>query len=157
MTTADLIERLEKEGPSRELDTEIQRLVDPERDKYCYAMAQNLKQAARDNGLTDRDDAARRSAYSSTPQFTSSIDSALTLVPEGAYGFAYPWFYSEYSRYEKPCVFWRAAIHKPIWEKATPTLAQNDWFDRWECASDVVNPAIALCIACLRARAGGVK
>jgi hypothetical protein len=48
----------------------------------------------------------------SEAQFTSSIDAALTLVPEGWYGFAYPWFHNEYSRLEKRCVMWRAAAHR---------------------------------------------
>lgn len=83
--------------------------------------------------------------------YTASLDSAMTLVQEGSYGFAFPWFYSEYSKKERNCVVWRAAILKPIWEKATPSLAGDDWFERVE-TDDAATPALALCIAALKAR-----
>ena len=98
---------------------------------------------------------ASHTTFYDAPLYTASIDAAAALVPEGAYGFAYPWFYNEYSRLEKRCVMWRAAVHKPIWEKATPSLAGDDWFERWECIENAASPAIALCIASLKARSHG--
>lgn len=143
----DLIARLQAaQGPDRELDAEIAVLRG-----YARKPAGGLDFAGRECFVW-AEPGELFSYGTQPPHYTSSLDSALTLVPEGSYGFAFPWFYSEYSKHEKPCVFWRAAVLKPIWEKATPTLAGDDWFERHECNDDIATPALALCIAALKAR-----
>lgn len=150
----ELLSRLEAlQGPDRALDADIWLACVPgvTRKQWSYIH----EASGRKCEIDETRDAAGYLVI--VPTYTKSLDAALMLVPEGSYGFAFPWFYSEYSDYGKPCVFWRAAVHKPIWEKATPTLAGDDWFERAECNENMLTPAIALCIAALRARLSQVN
>ena len=120
MTRAELIKALESlEGPSKELDAAIVRTLG-----HATAQAPNA-----DHFVYRRYDDAGYN-WNRVPPYTSSIDSALTLVPEGAhYGLRAP-------ANGDLCVAWvRHPPHHPVWRAKTP--------------------AIALCIACLRA--GGAE
>lgn len=113
MTLSSLIERLEKaEGPDRELDEELALISGCERKDHWWKV----------NGAWGL----------ALPAFTSSVDAALTLVPEG-----FKWK-AGYSRY----VPHNAGIQD---YRANPVLGVFVG----ECDS---NRAIALCIAVLRAR-----
>lgn len=73
-----LIQRLEKaDGPSRELDAEIRRVV-------LGSIAQNVLQfsAERDGSVSHYNESGQRVKREAAPSYTSSIDAALTLVPE---------------------------------------------------------------------------
>jgi hypothetical protein len=70
--------------------------------------------------------------YGEVPQFTSSIDAALSLVPEGLV-----WDISSGTK---------AGLPDPPWAAL--------WSDDLDVAADGKTPALALCIAALRARAG---
>lgn len=104
-----LIERLEAAtGPERELDAEIAAVVEA--------------------GM-------RHHWFASPPLFTSSIDAAMTLVPDG-------WDYSAGNRDET--------------EKAWAWVAEEDDVrgEYWQTIqqSSAVTPALAICIASLKAR-----
>lgn len=120
--TADLIAKLEvAEGPSRELDQEI-------------AKAAGLKPSWRDDGEARFYSPGMSNGPAKiAPPFTSSLDAALTLVPDGL----------------------------RIYMERKPTDPPQPWFvtvrphaqDGWDAVSDY--PALALCIAALRARGEG--
>ena len=79
MTTAELIEKLERaDGPSRELDEAIYELMggcNHKRTKY-YAVQS-------DTGVTCLDCGKDTYGAKYAPSYTASIDAAMTLVPEG--------------------------------------------------------------------------
>jgi len=108
----DLIARLEAaaEG-SRELDVEIQRHRTGHPDDHWYEL----------NGKWARNECP--------PRYTTSLDAALTLVPEG-------WFVRKLAEYEDG---WTCTLIKG---------ARN------ENGASAATPALALCIAALRARQG---
>lgn len=109
--TADLIAKLESaEGPSRELDAEIGKILHPNPD--------------------DIGDLCSR--YGDWPgPFTSSLDAALTLVPEGY------WWTAGDCRREKHA-------------RVAPEAVDDDGHEAFSATV-----AIALCIAALRARGEG--
>lgn len=84
------------------------------------------------------------------PKYTSSIDSAMKLVPDGWYGRVSPRFYSEYDKFEKRIVLWDAYCIRPRWEEASPM--NEDYFDVHGNADSHVSAPIALVIAALKAR-----
>lgn len=134
MTIADLIERLEKEGPSRELDLALH--MEFGKGEKCR------------NG-----DGIPLLEWSTgeCPHYTSSIDSALTLVPEGCYGRFEPRFWDPDS---KQRVTYRAYVIRPMWDRWVPV--DDSWFEHTQ-SGDQNTPAVAICVAALLARAGGVE
>lgn len=131
MTLSSLIERLEKaEGPDRELDADIAAAV-------LGGEIQWLQTAMTGDAFPVRKypskDHIRGFGREPVQRYTSSIDAALTLVPEG-----FKWK-AGYSRY----VPHNAEIQD---YRANPVLGVFVG----ECDS---NRAIALCIAVLRAQA----
>ena len=76
--------------------------------------------------------------------YTTSIDAALTLVPEGCYAGLDPIFFEEGTH-----VKYDAIICRANWKEWTPL--GSDWIDRLEARA--TTPALALCIAALKARA----
>jgi len=110
MTRAELIAKLEAaEGPSRELDAEIDILA--------------LESGWREERYMTPD---------TTPHYTSSIDAALTLVPEG--------------------LRWRVS-YVPVHQFASASVADGSILSpntkEWE--GKHTTPASALCIAALKA------
>jgi len=123
MTIADLIERLEKAtGPVRELDLEC----------WWWGKASHSVQPM------DADYKAFNLKMNDAPRYTSSIDSALTLVPEG-----WGWLVRDFKGDGEEGAY-----------ADVPHLTIESNMDG-QAFHKI--PAIALCIACLRARAGGVK
>lgn len=78
-----LAARCEAEEPSREFDKNIWFAVDPAAHGRATDRAAEDIARARNNGLTNRDDACVRHAFMSCPHYTTSLDAAVTLVPEG--------------------------------------------------------------------------
>lgn len=114
MTAKTLIERLEgAEGPSRELDAEIEALFTDERGNRPLKFFFNQVQ----------------SGHRRPPRFSSSIDAALTLVPEG-------WEWRLDNDTSGECAPYRFG------------MGQN-----MDC--EAATPALAICIASLRARGQG--
>ena len=134
--TEALIARLEAAtGPDRDLDVDIALAVQawPEDVFPMRAMPGQI-------GL---------SAYRSmtAPHYTAILDAALMLVPDGWYGFVEPFFHEdgEFVRYRGHCA-------RPDWAKWNP---DGSWIEKVETAQQHPTPALALCIAALRARATG--
>lgn len=135
MTKDELIHALEAAtGPSRELDAEIAALtrVLPGFPRHEYVAPATME--AREDGSVDCYVAApgrvpQRVERVRAPIFTASIDAALSLVPEGRW--------AKTVRGEDGCGY--AAI-------STDSSAIKFRCDR------AATPAIALCIAALRAR-----
>lgn len=80
--------------------------------------------------------------YWFAPEYTASIDAALTLVPEG-----------QGMKLDK---YWIASVDRPIWHAAVTSPSKNpnvivgsDYNEVWDCRT----LALALCAAALRARA----
>lgn len=141
MTTAELIERLERaEAPSRELDAEIAALVHVDADGLDFEAFPEPS-----GKVTIYFPSKVKQAYAAH-RYTASIDAALTLVPEGwrIAGFA------EYGHGMK----WKGRIycalvpsdlsHLPRTYAAHSAAAVR--FDH------PATPAIALCIAALKAK-----
>ncbi len=131
----DIIERLEKAtGADRRLDADMWPIVDP--DGYRQTLAHRQVMASLD--LTP--ERQEREAFETTrlfaPKFTASIDAALTLVPEG-----WAWFVERIEGFTNG----DARIWLP--SQRTRGLRQENFDVR-----NVANPAIALCIAALKAR-----
>jgi hypothetical protein len=115
VTIEELIARLEAaDGPSRELEFRIARdVLDGEPFGHAAGLPDELMLA--------------QAQFGCWPRYTSSIDAALSLVPEGHF-----WgLYSSGMAYVKPDADGVQERH----------------------LSDGVTPAIALCIAALKARA----
>jgi hypothetical protein len=132
----ELIARLEKAtGPDRELDAEIHWFLHGHKsDAEGLAAYKRLGAAA-----AVYDELALQSnwrAYdrSFVPRFTESIDAALTLVPEG-YSFD--------------------VVMQP-WRSSTPKCSANVW-SGLSFNAMAETPAIALCIAALKAITAGDK
>lgn len=111
--TADLIAKLEAaEGPSRELDAEIEKLIQmPPQTVAEYALK-----------------TARATWVTNPPAFTSSLDAALTLVPDD-----HDW------------IIYNVNGHLG----STPMARVGD------VKAHAATPALALCIAALHARGEG--
>lgn len=123
-----LIERLEKAtGASRELDVEIGRAYVA---LHGYPTDRDLYAPWEDKGF-NRNSKWCWQGYNDLPFFTSSLDAAMTLVPEG-------WFIT-------------ASRHSDGWYVAVAphsTCPQSERF-----LGSQKPAAIALCIAALKARA----
>jgi hypothetical protein len=141
MTIADLIERLEKatEG-SKELDRLVARHAGWHRVEPKHARSKRGAWISPDDfmgvystGAPILDGLHGTTLWADPPAFSSSIDSALTLVPEG-----FQW-----------------QLRSVPTEEGFDYSAQVDW--RPNLHQQAATPAIALCIAALKARAGGVK
>jgi len=121
----DIIERLEKaEGPSRELDAEIWERLGLVDEKHC----------ARWRAMDGRKDLTReRFVRAWAPEFTESLDAALTLVPEG-------WS-------------WKL-VHEPHDGLYRVVMRQAPRLEIVALAYVVTKatPALALCLAALKAR-----
>jgi hypothetical protein len=135
----ELIERLEKlEGPDRELDAEIAVAVQRPRAGWLYTATRLSEFGTRDDGfpfpdnwfvLIERTDCPGVGhQYFRPPAYTASLDAAMTLLPAGWYG----------------CLD-GIGSHCTSARFGPPT-------DGEECGADHASPAIALCIASLRAR-----
>lgn len=136
---ATLIERLEKaSGPDWELDIEIGEIIFPEQYKALCEDFEKTWKRAQENGLHDRRLACWRSTFQGVWRFTYSIDAALTLVPEG-----WRWRVERYNTDETKCNAELAEVGQiRDFGIGIKTRAQ----------ASGPTPAIALCIASLRAR-----
>ena len=136
VTLAALVERLEKaEGPSRELDGEIATAAHGW--KFVCEPVQGWL-----GGGSWWEDAAGKTVR--LPPYTASVDSALTLVPEG-------WEWQVSNRAPKPLAG-RAYIHNRELISGG-AVSHNPKYRGQEATA--ATPALALCIAALRARAAG--
>lgn len=125
-----LIERLEKvTGPDEALDADILKIANPSQWKYCDDLRQQKLAEAKRNNLPDREEACWRYAFGGMCRYTGSIDAALTLVPEIAE--------------------WQAGSVKLLGTYWAVVITTN----KEHKVKGAINPAIALCIAALRARA----
>jgi hypothetical protein len=114
MTTAELADRIEAaEGPSRELDAEITRML------------------YREAGCAVADDFAVEAVW----EYTSSIDDALTLVPEG-------WTTDRYHQGPSGQAHW--------WDLVRIRDGEHRYT---KASSKAATAALALCAAAVRARA----
>lgn len=142
-----LIERLEKAtGPSRELDGLIGRSLEtmPTATFETKAPFPSLEGMYWVLGRKDSESGPHEERWSKNPpRYTASIDVALTLVPEG-------WRWQTSNRAPKPQAG-RAFIHndQPI-STGLGGLCPNPKYEGHETTA--ATPAIALCIAALRAR-----
>lgn len=126
---SDLIERLEKAtGPDRRIDATIHEAV--ERPFVMEFFAEYSTEQTRN--------------LSYVPSYTSSIDAALTLFPDGWFGRVEPRFHSD-----DGCVSWLAYGLKPDWSKWHPH-DDEAWITLVDARAQ--KSAIALCIAALKAR-----
>ena len=131
MTLSSLIERLEKaEGPSRELDILIGYAVDLEADEGHMSFRNNFDICGMKQMLRMAE--SYQNVWSTMlPRYTSSIDAALTLVPEG--------------------FKWKAGYSYLVPHNAEV----RDYRDNPICGSFIgesdANRAIAICIAALKA------
>jgi hypothetical protein len=143
---ADLVARLEKaSGPDRELDADIAiavfATVNTE-DDLVYARKRSPGNDATHPGhyfIKSRSGAQAHSA----PHYTASVDAALTLVPEG-------WRFDISNRAPTPHAG-RAYIHNGELIYAGVGGTRNPRYQAFE--NTAASPAIAICIAALRARA----
>lgn len=125
-TLSTLIERLcAATGPDREIDRDIWWMTDHARASKCYwNAATGLPQPLGDKipgGL------GRWAVETSAPNYTASIDAALTLVPDGISWEMYSWPTGSMK------------FHASCGGGALNSMSN-------------VNPAIAICIAALKAR-----
>lgn len=146
MTIDDLITKLEQaDGPSRELDVEI----------HC-ALCRGMKLRKGDFGqlLIYEPGGALWHIDDVVPRYTESIDAALTLVPDG-----FAW------KIGTCCVSDDAWV-VPDWNSRTHGAALRKKYGEpvsgsiWDSGIDIDRrpsgqPALALCIAALRARKAG--
>lgn len=132
----DLIARLEAatEG-SRYLDAQIHKYI--ERDQSLFAKFERSAQApAADFGMPP-------TVADQTPHYTTSLDAALTLVPEGWWpGFGW----AEYD----------PKVHKQTgrygWAELVRNVPGRSFPEEIYGYSDSGSPALAICIAALKAR-----
>ena len=133
MTREELIAALEKAtGPSRDLDAAIFAHVG-----LTEFQERHCRQWCGQNGRTDLTRGHYLAAWA--PDFTRSIDAALTLVPEG-WRWSLDW--TQRSGYQD-CG--RADLYAPGSGIQPPDV----------CDVYAATPAIALCIAALKAQGGG--
>lgn len=126
MSLSDLIARLEKAtGPHRELDLRIARA-----------------HGWRDCGAAWARPGETHSSVWAPPAFTASIEAALTLVPEG-------WEYHISNRAPAPHTG-RAYVHNGEMQFIGGGMVRNPKYRGYETTASI--PALALCIAALRAR-----
>ena len=148
----DLIERVEAaQGPDRELDRDIMIVVVPcDRARFRYWAPVN-----EDTGYGVID--VERVYYAphcaqavAVPQFTASIDAAMTLVPEGwRFGIEQAGAYDGSSRDEAWCWPYESNFD-PDWQNG-----QQGYRDAPDGARGyAATPALALVAACLRAHMG---
>ena len=124
MTTAELIEKLERaDGPSRELDEAIYELMGG-----CNHKRTKYYAVQSDTGFTCLDCGKDTYGAKYAPSYTASIDAAMTLVPEG-------WSYT---------VAW---LHRN--GRATVAMFHAKLNEQ---RAESQTPAIALCIAALKAK-----
>lgn len=147
----DLIKRLEEAtGPSRELDAEIWLAVEPgaTRDQWSYTH----EATGRVCHVDETRDAARRLVL--VPSYTSSLDAALTLVPEGFgwnCGMPLPKYMAR---------FWASVFReKTAEERQSGNIHAGSFYQHGPDRGTALKadeysatPALALCIASLRAR-----
>lgn len=141
------IKRLEDstEG-SRELDEEILAEVDHEQYARYMANAQLMIAEVTERGMPERADSARRSAFYGTPHYTTSLDAALTLVPEG-----HEWHNMERNvQWDDPEVFAGQEREYGVQIYGMTEAGYPDFKRDFIGAHDLL--PIALCIAALRSR-----
>jgi hypothetical protein len=140
----DLIERLEKAtGPDRELDAEIAaklKLCSVANNPWIQKWAGEWKAI---NGLVHLIGDHGSHGNFRPAAFTSSLDAALTLVPDGL-----EWQVS--TRAPKPHAG-RAYIHNNEMQFSGGGMARNPRYLGWE--DTAATPILALCLAALCARA----
>lgn len=136
MTLSELIDALEKtEGPSEQLDVEIWRLI--RAPLFCSnpldigvwtnggsKFVSFHNEWSKNEGRDKRTDVLE--------SYTSSIDAALTLVPEGFYLDLHDWTWAE----------------EPAWCASLQSVTG----ERRHISQKGATASLALCIACLKAR-----
>ena len=130
MTRDELITALEAAaGPDRELDAEVWLVADPVAyNRKCSF--RGMVYAGTVFSAKEKRAWTKRAAAHYAPAYTASIDAALTLVPDGdGWGIDF----GPNSTFAKPDVFWWSA-----------SVGAED--------AEGATPAIALCIAALKAR-----
>lgn len=134
----DLIEKLEGlEGPDREVDAEIFEMEPEWREAFS---AECL------DSLSDREICQKAARHA--PRYTASIDAAMTLVPEGwRFGIEQGGQFDGEDIPEAWCWPWDSSFD-PDWQNGQQGYRDASDGKR-ACAP---TPAIALCIAALRAR-----
>lgn len=152
MTIDDLIALLEKaEAPSRELDQAIHLLVLPD-DLASKIIRGDMKVhewSLGMGGICWRSDSGSSGGTWPVRHYSSSIDAALTLVPDG-------WLLSELLQNHPEFKSitdrgWNAGVMGPVeWASPEPGAPDEPVFDHANGTHD--HPAIALCIAALKAR-----
>lgn len=132
MTRTELIAALEKAvGASRELDRDIALTLD----MYPETIREDLGCYLDDPAMT-----CGGGEVWAPPAFTSSIDAALTLVPDG-------WRVQVLSEWDNPTLRSRGP-----WQAILCEAGQGDGMNGKPRCDHAPNPAIALCIAALKAR-----
>lgn len=136
----DVIARLEKAtGPDDVLDADILKIANPQQWEYCDRLRHEMIARAKANGLNDRGEACWRGAFGGICRYTSSIDAALTLVPD-----EYRWLVRSHDGSANFDGTGRgAAAFANVYDNNEALM--HDCFVR-------STPAIALCIAALKAR-----
>lgn len=139
-----MIEKLERaDGPDRGLDRAIAKMIGWHRVEPRFTRSKHGAWISPDdwigensNGSPILDGLRRTTMYREVPSYTASIDTAMTLVPEGL-------MWSVQTDFGLPG---RARL----WGSVLPSqAAARSW------NTDGATPAIALCIAALRARSQG--
>ena len=134
MTRADLIAALEKaEGPSRELDGDIAEM--------CGVVPAELEAMGVKRSIARRGRGSwygAEGAFWHAPAYTASLDAALTLVPNG-------WVFTLST--DDNASFPNAAAHARCANVPWASAYVNRVSD-----AHAATPAIALCIAALKAR-----
>lgn len=138
MTIRELIERLEKAtGPDRALDAEIAVAlrIAPDAASSWFEAGFPSWRAGENGQVYVVHDTGETGAWGYARLFTASIDAALTLVPEGL-------------SYEFRCSSFGECSQAIVWDgRKSPQVSE-----RARVSINGVRPAIALCIAALKAR-----
>lgn len=127
-TLEEVIARLERAaGPDRELDADIIRALYPACHIGPYVVGDDEPVVFHAEPLVQN--------KHEVPRYTSSLDAALTLVPEG-------WFVANFAQ-------WRSGAPTRTW---AATLKLDPDCDEERHTSNRPSAALALCLAALRAR-----
>lgn len=141
--TTDLIARLEEATePSVELDEAISDAFGIDRRECCGSGVQHHPE--------EPPECCGNPILTKPLPYTSSLDAAASLVPEGWSYAIEPWFHTEYSRLERRAVMFQGHCFRPNWSRATPMDTDSGFLTRVSSPQHS-HAATALTIAALRA------